>query len=105
MKRTERITVLLTEKEKQYIKRRAQLEKRSISDHVRLIYLQRVHLEALSEEMQRGLALKGMPPPIVNCECGDRYTSRNEFNHHLELNRFQPGAHKEVVSNDGRGEN
>jgi len=43
MKRTERVTVLFTPKEKQYIVRRAALEHRTLSDHIRHMYLSQVH--------------------------------------------------------------
>lgn len=45
MKRIKRVTVMVTEKEYQYISRRAELEKRSLSSHVWLKYREAINRE------------------------------------------------------------
>ena len=45
MKRNRRVTIMVTEKEYQYIERRAQLEKRSLSSHVWLKYRESINRE------------------------------------------------------------
>ena len=52
MKRTKRVTIVVTEKEYQYIQRRADLEKRSMSNHVWFMYRKGVNSE--SEERGAG---------------------------------------------------
>jgi hypothetical protein len=48
MKRDKRVTIMVTDKEYQYIQRRADLEKRSLSSHVWLMY--RKGIEGESDE-------------------------------------------------------
>lgn len=49
MKRDKRVTVLFSDKEYQHLMRRAQLEQRSLSAHVWLMYRRGVEASALEE--------------------------------------------------------
>lgn len=54
MKRNKRVTIMVTEKEFQYIQRRADAEKRSLSSHVWLMYRKGVASDDEEEENAEG---------------------------------------------------